>query len=257
MNRYFKSCGLASVIVSCAVALTGCITTRDELGKKDDVAAAQANMQLGINAMQQNNLSEAKAKIDKALTQDSKSADVHFVAGILYARIKEYGKADGYYERAIDLEPRNSDYVNGYAVYLCGRKNYEKGEKLALKAAENPLYKSPHVALLNAGICAMDAGHAGKAEEYFRRALKIQPDFSAALLYMAELELKSGNFLSARAFLERYQQYGPAIPKSLLLGVRIERGMGNPNAAQNYARRLNTEFPTSEETKALTDVERK
>jgi len=255
MNQYLKRSGFASLLA--ATLLFGCVTTKDELGKKDDTAAAAANMQLGINAMQQNNLSEAKAKIDKALNQDPKSADVHFVAGILYARIKEYNKADGYYSRAIDLDSRNSEYANGYAVFLCGRKNYEKGEKLALKAAENPLYKSPQVALLNAGICELDAGNFSRAEEHFRRALKMQPEFSPALLYMAELELKSGNLLSARAFLERYQQYGPAIPKSLLLGVRIERGMGNANAAQNYARRLNTEFPTSEETKALTDVERK
>jgi len=253
MKRFFKSSGVAAAIAT-AMLLAGCVTTGDELGKKDNNAAATANMQLGINAMQQNNLSEAKAKIDKALNQDPKSADVHFVAGILYARIKEYGKADDYYSRAIILDPRNSEYVNGYAVFLCSRKNYEKGEKLAAKTAENPLYKSPHVALLNAGICALDAGHPGKAEEYFRRALKIQPEFSQALLYMAELELKSGNLLSARAFLERYQQYAPAIPKSLLLGVQIERGMSNLSAAQTYARRLRDEFPTSEETKRLAEI---
>jgi len=251
MKRYLKS-GL--VIGVAAVMLSGCVTTGDQLGKKDDAAAAVANMQLGINAMQQNNLSEAKAKIDKALNQDPRSADVHFVAGILYARIKEYSKADDYYSRAMNLEPRNSEYMNGYAVFLCSRKNYEKGEALAAKAAENPLYKSPQVALLNAGVCALDAGHAGKAEEYFRRAIKAQQDFSPALLYMAELEVKSANFLSARAFLERYQQYAPAIPKSLLLGVRIERGMGNANAAQTYSRRLRDEFPTSEETKTLIDM---
>jgi len=254
MNQYFKP-GLAFLVL--ATLLSGCVTTKDELGKKDDAAAAAANMQLSINAMQQNNLSEAKAKIDRALGEGPKSADVNFVAGILYARIKEFNKADGFYSRAIDLDPRNSEYVNGYAVFLCSRKNYEKGEKLAVKAAEDPLYKSPQVALLNAGVCALDSGHPNKAEEYFRRALKAQPDFSPALLHMAELELKSANFLSARAFLERYQQYAPEIPKSLLLGVRIERGMGNLSAAQNYARRLTNEFPTSEETKALTDVERK
>jgi type IV pilus assembly protein PilF len=245
------------VLTTLSMVLGGCITTREELGKKDDAAAASANMQLAINAMQTNDLELSKAKIDKALSQDPHNAAVFYIAGMLYARIKEYSKADGYYSEAINLEPHNGDYINGYAVHLCQRKNYSKGEKLALKAADDPLYKSPHIALLNAGNCALDAGKPNIAEEYFRRALKLQPNFSAVLLQMAELEAKGANYLSARAFLERYQQYAPAIPESLLLGVKIERGMGNMAAAQTYARRLREEYPTANETKALLDLERK
>ena len=214
-------------------------------------------MQLSINAMQQNNLADSKAKIDKALAENPKNPAVHFVAGILYARINEFGKADDFYTEAIKLDPHNSEYVNGYAVFLCSRKNFAKGEKLALKAADDPLYKSPFVALFNAGNCAMDEGRSGKAEEYFRRALKLQPNFTPALLQMAELELKGANYLSARAFLERYQQIAPTTAASLWLGVRIERGMGNTSAAQNYARRLKDEFATSDETRALLDLEHK
>ncbi len=237
--------------------MSGCVTTTsDQPWKKDDTAAADANMQLSINAMRQNNLSEAKAKIDKALAENPKNAAVRFVAGRLYERINELHKADSFYSDAISIEPHNGDFVNGYAAFLCAQKNYLKGEKLALKAADDPLYKSPYMALFNAGQCAIDEGSPNKAEEYFRRALKLQPNFTPALLHMAELELKAANYLSARAFLERYQQYAPESAASLWLGVRIERGMGNTAAAQNYARRLKEEFATSDETKALLDLER-
>jgi type IV pilus assembly protein PilF len=214
-------------------------------------------MQLSINSMRQGDLSEAKAKIDKALGQDSKNAAVRYVAGMLYSKINEVHKADNYYAQAVDLEPRNGDYVNGYAAFLCAHKNYAKGEKMALKIADDPLYKAPYMALLNAGNCALDDGRPVKAEEYLRSALKLQPNFSPALLQMAELELKGANYLSARAFLERYQQNAPTTSLSFWLGVRIEQGMGNPNGVQNYARRLKEDFPTSDETKALLELERK
>ncbi len=239
------------------LSLPACVTTSEQFGKKDDVAAASFNLQLGINLMRQNNLSEAKAKIDKALQQDPKSADAHFIAGVLYDRINENSKADDFYAKAVSLNPKNSEYVNGYAVFLCRKGHREKGEKMALKAAEDPLYKTPELALLNAGNCALDDGRISKAEEYLRRALKIQPNFSPALLQMSELELKGANYLSARGFLERYQQLAPTTAASLWLGVRIERGLGNMNVAENYARRLKAEFATSDETKALLELERK
>ena len=256
MNQFFKQ-GLLLTLPILLLTLNACVTTRDELGKKDDSAAAAANMQLAINSMQQGDLSGAKAKIDKALGQDSKNAAARFVAGMLYSKINEAHKAEGFYADAVALEPRNGDYVNGYAAFLCAHRNFSKGEKMALKVAEDPLYKAPYVALLNAGNCAIDDGRANKAEEYFRRALKLQPNFGPALFQMAELEFKSTNYLAARAFLERYQQNTPVSAASLWLGVRIERGMGNMSAAQNYARRLKEEFSTSDETKALLDLERK
>ncbi|MES1196824.1 MAG: tetratricopeptide repeat protein, partial [Steroidobacter sp.] len=183
-NNSSQRAVLMCLVIGTLFSVSACVTTREELGKKDDVAAASANMQLAISAMQTNDLELAKSKIDKALSQDPHSASVRYVAGLLYARIKEYGKADSYYSQAIDLEPHNGDIINGYAAYLCNRKNYSKGEKLALRAAEDPLYKSPYVALLNAGICAKEEGRLNVAEDYFRRALKLQPNFSAALLQM-------------------------------------------------------------------------
>lgn len=239
------------------LALQACVTTTTNSFKKDDVAAASYNAQLCIDYMRQNNLAEASNKIDKALQENPKSADVNFVAGIFYDRINENRKADEFYNKAMSLDPKNSDYVNGYAVYLCRKGNREKGEKMALKAANNPLYRTPAEALFNAGNCALDDGRPVKAEEHFRHALKLQPNFTPALLQMAELELKSKNYLPARAFLERYMQYAPTTAASLWLGVRVERAMGNMNEAENYARRLKQDFSTSDETKALLELENK
>lgn len=245
-------------ILLCAALLLGlqaCVTTTTSVFKKDDTAAAAYNVQLCIDYMRQNNLSEAKDKIDKALEQDPKSADAHFVAGILYDRINENRKADEFYSKAISIDSKNADYLNGYAAFLCRKGNRQRGEKMALKAADDPLYKTPQDALLNAGNCALDDGRPLKAEEHFRRALKFQPNFPPVLMQMSELEFRSKNYLPARAFLERYQQYAPATAQSLWLGVRIERALGNMSAAEIYARRLKRDFATSDEAKALLELE--
>lgn len=258
MNKTFDRWVRIAVTLSAALVVSACVSSNtQQFGNKDSDAAAGYNLQLGIDYLRQGNLSEAKAKLDRALTQNPKNPQVNFAAGLLYDHLNDDKKADEYYNRAVTLDPKNAEILNGYAVFLCRKGDRQKGERIAAKAAADPLYKTPEVALMNAGNCALDAGRATKAEEYFRRALRVQPNFPAALLQMAELELKGANYLPARGFLERYQQAAKANPASLWLGVRIESALGNTATAADYARRLKQDFPTSDETKALLELERK
>jgi type IV pilus assembly protein PilF len=130
------------------------------------------------------------------------------------------------------------------------------GEKQALMAASDPLYKTPEAALLNAGVCARKAGDKKRAEQYLRRALSIQPRFPPVLLELSDLEFENKNYLPSRGFLDRYAAAVPPGPAALWLGVRLENAMGNRQQANDYARRLKNEFPTSDETKLLLDYER-
>ncbi len=94
------------------------------------------------------------------------------------------------------------------------------------------------------------------AEANLRSALKVRPKFSGALFQMADLQYKQTDYLSARGFLERYQEVGRTNAVSLWLGVRIERGLGNADAATNYAERLKLEYPRAAQTKELIESER-
>ena len=239
------------------VLLAGCISSTPQLGNKDAEAAASYNLQLGIDYFRQGNLSQAKEKLDRSLQQNSKSAPAYVASALLYDRLGETRKATQYFDRAINLDPKNGESLNTYAVFLCRKGDFAKGEKLALESANNPLYKSPEAAFYNAGNCAVDAGRDKDAEIFYRRALSLRPNFAAALLQMADLEFRSGNFLPARAFLERFQQSAKPTAASLWLLVRVERALGNGSLAADYARRLQQDFPTSVEVKAMLQSQNK
>ena len=49
---------------------------------------------------------------------------------------------------------------------------------------------------------------------------------------------------------------GPRTAPSLWLGYRIERALGDPTAATEYAERMKMEFPTAAATGALLEAER-
>lgn len=247
----------SAVLALCAVCIgAGCAGTDAQRFEQHPERASEINLELGMDYLRRGDLKTAKEKIDRAVEQNPRNAMAQATAGLLYHRLGESGKASGHFERAMALDPKNPDILNNYAVVLCQQQRYERGEKLALQTATNPLYKTPERGYLNAGNCARDAGNFKAAEEHYRRALQTRPKFGVALFEMANLEFKQSNYMSARAFLERYLQVSRANASTLWLGVQIERNLGNANAAGEYAQRLKNEYPTAAETKALLETER-
>lgn len=241
-----------------ALVMTGCSSgPTDRFSKPQPDRASDINLELGIDYLRKGNLSEAKEKIERALSQNPRNAKAHSAAGLLYSRLNEVKKAEMHFERAVSLGEDNPEILNTYAAFLCSHERYERGEKVALKAAANQLYKTPEVAYLNAGNCARNAGRLKEAEDSYRRALKVSPRFQTALFQMADLAFTQNDFLSARAFLERYTAVARTTASALWLGVRVERGLGNTRGANDYARRLRDDYPNAPETRALLESDRK
>jgi type IV pilus assembly protein PilF len=245
----------AKIVAIGLVALAGCTTTSN-VTKPQPERAAEINLEIGIEHLRNGNLQQAKDKIDRALEQNPRYGRAHLIAGMLYNRLGDESNAESHYQRAVALEPKNPEFKNNYAVYLCQKNKFERGQKIALEAAADPLYKTPEVAFMNAGNCARSAKDLKGAEVYFRRALDARPRFGEALFAMADLEYQQTDYMSARAFLQRYQEVGRTSPETLWLGVRIERGLGNKAQAQHYAQRLKAEYPSAAQTKELLESER-
>ena len=116
------------------------------------------------------------------------------------------------------------------------------------KALDDPFYSSPSIALTNAGSCALGSGDMVEADEYLRRAIKIEPDFPDALLNMSRLNFEQEKYLTARAFMQRYEEVASHTPETLLLAYRVESTSGNRKAATTYKLMLESNFPESDQT---------
>jgi type IV pilus assembly protein PilF len=251
MRRTWAAC-------ACVALLAGCASTDDNLrSKPQPERAAQLNLELGVDYLRKGNLAQAKEKIERSLEQDNRNARAHSVAGMLYDRLGDEKKAENHFDRALSLDAEDPEIRNNYAVYLCQKGKFARGEKLALEAAENRLYKTPEAALLNAGNCVRSAGDVKRAEEHYRRALQVRPKFAEALFQMADMQFQQTQYVSARAFLQRYMEVGRTSAATLWLGFRIERSLGNGAEAQHYAQRLKSEYPNAAQTKELLESERK
>jgi type IV pilus assembly protein PilF len=219
--------------------------------KKEPAKAAIANMQLAIEYMKLGQLSNSRECIEKALSEDSSNADVQMTAGLVYERINETSKAERAYEAANRLGKGDPNIANTYAVFLCRTGKTAAGEKLFQEVAVNPLYQTPWVALGNAGACARSSGDLTTAEKFFNHALAIRPNYTEGLLQLGNVAFDRGDAAQALDIVQRYLAVNPPSPEVLWLGFRAQRKLGDAVAAAVFARRVQTEFPDSEQAQNM------
>jgi type IV pilus assembly protein PilF len=219
--------------------------------KKQPAQAAIANMQLAIEYMKLNQLANARDCIERALSENSANPDVQATAALVYERLNDMGKAERAYETAIRLSKNDPRIANSFAGFLCRTGKTAAGEKMFNDVTRNPLYTTPEVALVNAGVCVRSAGNLLDADRYFTRALAIRPNMPEALLQQGNVAFDRGDAAQARDIVQRYLAVNPPSPEILWLGFRSQRKLGDPVAAAVYARRVQTEFPNSEQAQNM------
>ncbi|HUO94619.1 MAG TPA: type IV pilus biogenesis/stability protein PilW [Steroidobacteraceae bacterium] len=219
--------------------------------EKPMVTAARLNAQLAVAYLKENEIAAAQEKIDKALTQNPSDPGVQVSAGLVYERLEQPDKADHFFAEAVRLDPKNPDLLNNYAVFLCRRGRYDKGQKLFEQAASNPAYSTPEVAYANAGVCARSAKNLPRAEELFRKSLAARDNYPDALLQLADLTFGRGAGLAARGLLARYFAVAPASPEALMLAIKVERSLGDHPTADRYRQQLMESFPDSPQARQL------
>lgn len=219
--------------------------------KPDPAQAAVANMQMALEYMRLNNLARARDRIERALAEAPENASVQETAGLVYERLEEKSKAQRAFATAARLGKDDPAIQNSYAGYLCRNGKTAAGEKLFLEVARNPLYQTPEVALVNAGVCLEATGDVLDAGRYFNRALAIKPNMPEALLELGNLALTRGDAKESLDYVQQYLAINPASPEILMVGLRADRKLADNAGAAVFGHRILAEFPNSPQAEML------
>jgi type IV pilus assembly protein PilF len=149
------------------------------------------------------------------------------------------------------LDPENPQLQNNYGRFLCEQGSIVEGLEHLTTALNMPLNNRRWFALTNAGRCLLKQGKKTQAENYFREALLLQPEYPAALLEMAKFNYNDGSHFLAKAFLQRYETAAPPTPESLWYAMQIELGLDHKSLAEQYKRTLLATFPLSDEARRI------
>ena len=229
--------------------LAGCAgqSVQPDGGQPHARSSAAVHTELGAGYYSRHQYAVALSELRDAIKADSTYAPAYNVLGLVYMDLKENRKAKDNFERALDLSPQDSDINNNYGWFLCQNGQPKESIGKFLTALANPLYATPEIAYLNAGICSEKAGEDAKAAGYYRLALQIRPGFPRANLGLAGIDYRQGRYEAARNHLLQYMKSAEPTAQGLLLGVRIARKLGDSDAQADYATQLRNRFPDSQE----------
>ncbi|MEC7285759.1 MAG: type IV pilus biogenesis/stability protein PilW [Pseudomonadota bacterium] len=238
--------------LSAIIFTSGCVSNSQSGlygGNFDHEEAAKTRMSLGLTYLQNNNYTQAKKNLDKALEFNPRSADVQFAMAYYYQLVGDNLRAEEYYETAIDLAPNNGDIANSYGAFKCQNGEYEKAKAYFFDAINNRLDANAAQTYENLALCAQSQGKLDEAIGYFQDALKHQPARGKSLFLLSELYTVSEQWELAESTLRKYERVAKVTPDSLWLAYEIAKGKGDLETAKGYGEMMMSLFPESELTK--------
>jgi type IV pilus assembly protein PilF len=247
---------IASAFCAAAIAgLAGCAHQAPQPGTTaaQEAANAQARARIhtelsaGYFARGQHDI--ALEELNEALRIDAGYAPAYGMLGLVYSELRDDAKAERNFQRAIELNPQDPEVRNNFGWFLCQRGREPQSLGQFELAVNNPFYRTPDMALINAGRCAAKLGDRKGAEGYLQRALTVSPGNPSANLLMANLAYKAGEFELARNRMRNVMAYPAPSPEALLLGVCVEKKLGDKPAESSYAFQLKQRYPNASETK--------
>jgi type IV pilus assembly protein PilF len=234
--------------------LAGCVSSdgSKRLKREDPTtSAAKTNIQLGVAYLQQGNYPLAREKLERSLKQNPKDPDVHTSLGLLYDRVGEPQLADKHFKEALRLAPDNPDISNNYAIYLCKNDRVDEGVKRFSVVAANKYYRTPEVALSNAGVCLRGAKKLDEAQAMFTKAITAKPNYNEATVQLATLHVERGQLVEARKVVDTYLGAFRPDAEVLYAAVTVARAAKDKMSEEKFSRTLRLEFPDSEQARAL------
>ena len=211
---------------------------------------AQLHTELGAGYYERGQMDVALEELNLAVKIDPNYAPAYNIFGLVYAVLGEDRKAEQAFAQALKLAPNDSEIHHNWGWYLC--QHHREREALAEFeiAVRNPLYRTPEIALVNAGRCSQSFDEAA-AENYYRRALAVQPGNPLASLGLAQIAYRNRRYDEARTWMKGVMLTTNPPPEGLRLGACIERKLGDKQAELSYISQLKNRYPEAPETKGI------
>ena len=212
---------------------------------------ARIHTELAAAYYSRGSMAVALQELRTAVAADPDYASAYSMFGLVYMDLREKELARDNFEHALRLAPNDPDINHNYGWFLCQAGQEEESIRYFLRAIGNPLYRTPWRSYTAAGVCSLRKDKLKDAEQFLKRALKLQPNYPMALLEMGKVQYREGRYVDARKSVSSFNDFVSPTAESLWLALRVEYKLGNRLAAAKLASQLQHRYPDSRENQAL------
>lgn len=238
---------LPLLLVSCVTETTGGFNV-----ERSDSVALDNYLQLAVGYLEGGDLANSKRHLANAAGIDNNNSDVYAIWGLVYAREGEPELANDNFQLSLRINPANSKARNNYSAFLFANNRFEDAYQQLERVVQDVEYPRRPQAFENLGLAALRLDRTAEAESAFNRAVQLNSQQFRSSLELADLNLKKGDVLQARAFYRNYlallQFYRVTHnARSLWIGIQLENALGNKENIAEYGEQLESDFSASTE----------
>jgi len=212
---------------------------------------ARVHTELASAYFGRGNMAVALDEARIATRADPGYAMAYNVLGLVHMDLKETAQAQQNFERALRLLPNDPDINHNFGWFLCQTGRQDLSIKHFQSAVRNPLYATPQRSYSLAGECLLQIGREAEAIDQFERALRSDAAHVPAILKLATLRHRRGEWLQARELVARFNTLTEATAESTWLALRIARRLGDAPAEAGLATEMRRRFAGTPEYELL------
>lgn len=157
---------------------------------------ARVHTELAARYLQVGQFAVAVEEARLALNRDQSYIPAHTLMALLYGQLRQDALAQMHFKTGLALSAEqgvsDTDLRNSYAWYLCQNGHYSIGLNELSVVLKDPLYESMDKALVNAALCSARMMQLTQAQGYIQAALDMRPEYAAAMLYQAHIQISLG-----------------------------------------------------------------
>jgi type IV pilus assembly protein PilF len=249
-----KQSANAACLVAGLLLFSACVTTTTGGFNVDSSAdrAVRDYVQLAIGYYEAGDMTGAKRHITNALAINDRSSEAYDVRALIMQREGEPRLAQENFERSLSLNSENSRARNNFAAFLFGQQRFEDAYRQLEIVADDTAYEARALAFENLGFAALRTDRADRAATAFERALQLNQNLYRSSLELAQMRFDAGLFAESLRYYNQFVVTGnfynmPQTPRSLWLGIQLERRFDNRAGAAIYGQLLESLYRDSPE----------
>lgn len=251
---------ISSLLIGCSSktpAYTPLQTTDTNRLTNDPKEVARVRTAIASQFIRDHQLDDAKRQLERVFEADKNYAPAYDMMGVL---LQQEGspinlqKAEGYFKRAIQLDPEFTQAHNNYGVYLSQTKRYGEALQQFEIAGSTLGYEGRSGALENLGRTALKLNQTELATQSFMKALDANRQSVIARIELIDIFIQQGKYQNAQMLYDDVvlllgnKNTGARV---LLQGIQLAKAYGNAAEQQRLIQQLFDLYPTSDEAVRL------
>ncbi len=191
---------------------------------------------MGITYLEQRNLPMAMKELARASELDPENPQVDMMLGLSYRARGDRQKAEEYLRAAIDKKPDFAEAHNNLGIVLADRKAWDEAIREFGMAAGNVQYATPEWAVYNTAEAYRFKGDAAKAEDTYRKAIRINDRYAPAYVGLSAILGSEERLEEAAAVLRQCVEKVPDYSEGWMALGRVYVRLKRPSEAEKAFR---------------------